>query len=375
MPRRNTGPKVEWLAKRRAFYIIWYEGGRQRLRATGTTDGIEAQDALIAFIREQRRNAKPDAPREPDQLMIADVLDLYGANHAPGVAAPARIGYAIDALLPFWGERTVSWITRRSCGDYVKHRGKAPATVRRELGTLRASLNYAVEEQRMTRAPHVTLPPKPEGKDRWLTRSEAAALLNAARTGRSDVRLYLPLFIAIGLYTGARKEAILSLRWDKVDLEAGRIDYRNGADTNKRRAHIPIPRPLRTLLRLAQERGRPDGFVVHDKGRRILDVGDSTNGSFGGAVARAKLPGVTPHVLRHTCGTWLAQAGVDLHKIGGWLGHSDHRTTLLYAHHHPDYQDDAKTALESRNGKRTKKVQSGVARTITRTAENEEAAK
>ena len=85
--------------------------------------------------------------------------------------------------------------------------------MRRELSTLRAALNFAVGEQRLTIAPPVLLPEKPEGQDRWLTRPEAARLLNAARTGRSDVRLYLLLFILIGLYTGARKDAILSLRW------------------------------------------------------------------------------------------------------------------------------------------------------------------
>ena len=69
---------------------------------------------------------------------------------------------------------------------------------------------------------------KPEGKDRWLTRPEAARLLNAARTGRSDVRLYLPLFVLIGLYTGACKDAILSLRWPQIDLDSKppRIDFR-----------------------------------------------------------------------------------------------------------------------------------------------------
>jgi integrase len=50
--------------------------------------------------------------------------------------------------------------------------------------------------------------------------------------------------------------------------------------------------------------------------------------------------------LRHTAGTWLAQAGVDLHQIAGWLGHSNERTTELYAHHHPDYFSDAKRAME-----------------------------
>jgi hypothetical protein len=41
-------------------------------------------------------------------------------------------------------------------------------------------------------------------------------LLNASRTGRSDVRLYLPLFILLGLYTGKRKQALLDLRWPQL---------------------------------------------------------------------------------------------------------------------------------------------------------------
>jgi integrase len=273
-------------------------------------------------------------------------------EHAPHTADPARIGYAIDALLPFWGDKKVEAITKKSCRDYAVKRARAPATIRRELTTLRAALNYSVEDKRLASAPFVLLPAKPEGKDRWLSRGEAAALLNAARTGRADVRLYLPLFIQIGLYTGARKDAILSLRWPQVDLDSDRpkINFHDAtiATTNKRKAHIPIPRPLLPFMRYARLRGTDLGYVIHDKGQRIKDVGDATNGSFGGACARAGLVGVTPHTLRHTCGTWLAQRGVDLHKIGGWLGHSDARTTQLYAHHHPDYQEDARDAFSRR---------------------------
>jgi hypothetical protein len=49
------------------------------------------------------------------------------------------------------------------------------------------------------------LPDKPGSKDRWPTRAEAARLIDEARTGRSDVRAYLPLFIVLGFYTGKRK--------------------------------------------------------------------------------------------------------------------------------------------------------------------------
>jgi integrase len=201
------------------------------------------------------------------------------------------------------------------------------------------------------------MPDKPLGKDRWLTRPEAARLLNKARTARSDVRLYLPLFIVLGLYTGARKEAILTLRWPQIDLDNKRINFKRESDSNKRRAHNRLPDRLVAHLRRAYRRRQSDlGFVIHDKGRPIKDIGgawDGTEngfvqGAFGRACKRAGIVGVTPHTLRHTCGTWMAQQGVPLRLIGEYLGHSDDRTTKLYAHHHPDYQDEAVGAFNRR---------------------------
>ena len=137
--------------------------------------------------------------------------------------APERIAWAIDALTPFWRDNHVADISERTCAAYVAGRGRAPATVRRELAVLRAAARYAERHGRLTRAPHVFLPAKPQGRDRWLTREEAAALLRAARRS-TKARLHLPLFILLALYTGARKGAILALRWPQIDLERGRID-------------------------------------------------------------------------------------------------------------------------------------------------------
>jgi integrase len=359
MPRPNSGPRLKWLPKRQSWYVVWYEAGRERLKSAGTTDRGEAENALAEVIGQRQRTSRGAGPRDPREVSVAEVLDLYGTEHAPTRADPARIGYAIDALLGFWDGKTVANISKTTCRAYAKHRGRAPGTVRRELGTLTAALNFAVHEKLLERAPHVELPEKPEGKDRWLTRHEAAKLLSAARTGRGDVRLYLPLFILLGLYTGARKQAILTLRWPQVDLERGRIDFRRGSRrTNKGRAHIPIPARLMTFLKLAHRRRTSDvGFVLHDSGRPIKDIGGGWDGvdekgfgqgSFGTACKRAGLVGVTPHTLRHTCGTWLAQAGVDLWEIAGWLGQSYASTVELYAHAHPDHMEEAKRAADRR---------------------------
>ena len=155
---------------------------------------------------------------------------------------------------------------------------------------------------------------------------------------------YLPLFILLALYTGARKEALLSLRWPQVDLDRRRIDFNppGRKRTSKGRAVIPIPRKLMVLLRLAKRRGSDLGYVLHQDGDRILDV----KRSFARACRDANLAGVTPHTLRHTCGTWMARNGFDLWEVGGWLGQSHARTTELYVHHHPDYFSAALQAAD-----------------------------
>jgi integrase len=220
----------------------------------------------------------------------------------------------------------------------------AAATAAKELSTLRAALRWAVRNGYLAATPAVELPPKQPGRDRWLTRSEAARLLWESRR-EPKTRGHLPLFILIALYTGARQAAILGLRWTQVDLVAGRIDFNEPGRprTNKRRPVIPIPRGLLWFLQKAQARAR-SRWVISYQGEQIKRI----RRGFDAAARRARLGGVTRHTLRHTCGTWLAQAGVDPHQIAGWLGHSSTRTTELYAHHHPAYLDAARKALERR---------------------------
>ena len=340
MPRRNRGPHLVTVKGRGDFYISWTESGRSRRRSTGTSDIAEAQGVLQDFLA---RRPGRGGPRDPAEFPILTALEDYGREHAPTTAAPERIGYALDALLPFWTGRAIADITRETCRAYGRDRNRAPGTIRRELGMLRAAINHEVREGRLTRPVTVWLPPKPDGKDRWLTRPEAAALLRAARRDKR-CRLYLPLFCLVGLYTGARKQAILSLRWCQVDLDRARIDFNPPGQTrtSKGRPIIPIPRGLLWFLRKARERGAELGYVVNRDGRRIKDL----KRSFPTACRRAELVDVTPHTLRHTAGTWMAQRTVPLWEIAGFLGQTHERTAALYSHHSPDHLARAREALD-----------------------------
>jgi integrase len=229
------------------------------------------------------------------------------------------MAYAIAPLAEFFSGRTVQDITKQTCKGYGVFRSRKPGTVRRDLGVLRAAINHAHREGKLTRAVPVDLPDRSAARTRWLTREEAARLLRAAMA-EPRVRLHLPLFIVLGLYSGQRKEAILSLRWPMVDLLNNRIDFRlpGRKETKKKRSHTQIPPRLIAHLRNARKRGSDRGHVVNENGVQILDI---KNG-FASACRRAGLSDVTPHTLRHTCATWLMQAGVPKWEAAGFLAMS-----------------------------------------------------
>jgi len=69
---------------------------------------------------------------------------------------------------------------------------------------------------------------------------------------------------------------------------------------------------------------------------------------FASACRRAGLSDVTPHVLRHTCATWLMQSGVPMWEAAGFLGLSQETLEKVYGHHHPDFLRTAANALSAR---------------------------
>ncbi|MET0483361.1 MAG: site-specific integrase [Aestuariivirgaceae bacterium] len=349
MPRRNPGPRLRYLKKRATFYIVWYEAGRERLRGTGTASRPAAEIALGEFLRSR---AYPRGPRDPHEVAVTDIMLDYLEQHAPNVAARDRIAYAVEALAPFAENKAIDQITESWCQDYRRQRQRSDSTVRRELGVLRAAIQWAVATNRLTRPVKIHLPPEAAPRDRWLTRGEAAMLLAGAlgfdATGRRVARpqYHLALFILIGLYTGRRMEAILSLQWRQLDLRSGWIDFtRPGkAETKKRRGRCRIPDRLLPHLKRAARFGCDVGPVISWAGRPVKNI----RKTFETAAARVGLDDVNRHTLKHSAISWAMQSGEDPWRVADFFATS--LTTLLkhYGHHHPDQQRE----LASRIGRR-----------------------
>jgi len=152
----------------------------------------------------------------------------------------------------------------------------------------------------------------------------------------------------IGLMTGARPGAIRDLKWSQVDF-AGRLIkfHAEGATINaKRRATVPIaPLLFGRLVAMFNSQYRKTDYVLETYKHGNLK-GDLVP-AFRKASLRAKIKHASPHVLRHTVATWLAQAGIDAWKISRLLGHSFGGTTSRYMHHDPNYLKDVTTVLEN----------------------------
>jgi site-specific recombinase XerD len=46
----------------------------------------------------------------------------------------------------------------------------------------------------------------------------------------------------------------------------------------------------------------------------------------------------TPHILRHTCATWMLWAGVDFREVARFIGANTHELERTYGHHKLDIE-------------------------------------
>lgn len=359
MARRNHGPKLKFFPKRNAYYILWTEDGRSRERTTGTADSAAAQIAFAQFLQRITQNTRS---RDPGEVLVTDVLTAYLERLESLGKDCERAAYATIPLSKYFAGKRLAEAPGL-CEGYRLWRKVSPSTIRRDLGVLQSAVKSAFQMQMIVRPVVITRPAESPARERWLTRSEASMLL-AGALGFEPVlfdivsrrplkwkrvvrpQYHLALFILIGLYTGRRKEAILSLRWPKVDFVRRKIDFRREgiSETKKKRGQCAIPSRLLPHLKRAKKLEFDIGNVIQWEGKSVRDI----KTSFNHAVDRVYLKSVSPHTLKHTAATWLMQSGKDPFKISDFLATSVPTLLKHYGHHNPDHQNEIAEAISAR---------------------------
>lgn len=245
--------------------------------------------------------------------------------------------------------------------------GLRPRTVLKHHRLLHEALGHAVRWQLIARNPvEAVTPPRPERSEmRVLDTDDTRRLLEEAATTPYHALIY------VAVATGARTGELLALRWQDVELDRATIHITRSArrfprrgvvytDTKSHRSRRPValsPDTVATLQRhrraQAEERlalgpaYSDEGLVFAGPTGKPLDDRNLRR-AFDRMVARAGLPRLRLHDLRHTAATLMLRAGVHPKVVSERLGHATVSLTLdTYSHVLPDLQRDAAEVMDS----------------------------
>ena len=391
MPRVSTGPQLFKKKSRATGQRYWYIRDGKSETATGIRvdqskeSQANARTALKTYLTEElKRQAEPgEVP-----LTAAEVVEYYLARRFDQAKSQGTMKYTLAPIVVFFGHLLVEKLTADDGFRYTNwrmHKGRphsddpprldravGGSTVRRELVTFTAAMNLALKAEKITRRPNFETPPAGAARERWLTKSEAARLLMGAlgfvmvrysdretrqvrwhawrRDRNAASSKHVARFVVIGLSTGTRHRAICRLGFDR-HADGGHFDLDNGllyrkaagaSQTTKRQPTVRLDKYLAAFVRRWRRLSNTN-WVILDGRAKVEDDAegghDEIGKGFAGAVERAGLgPDVTPHVLRHTCVTWLLQRGWSVWNVAGYVGMSPAIVEKVYGHHSVEFQ-------------------------------------
>jgi integrase len=362
-PKRAGQPaELVWRDGERRAVAEYYDQADIRRRITLGWDLSEqdATDKLNQFNEAQRAVRAQQASHD-----VASLWKLWLVEREDDGFSNEIYNHNWTALKPFFGHRHPDTLTAADFRQYARARfalGRAPSTVHTELVRLRSCLKWAFDARLTPILVRVWVPSPGKGRKRVLTIEEARHLIEGASKG--DPHVYV--FVVLLFCTGARHTAILDLTWDRVDFDAGTIQYDEDLPRDpmsrayrKGRATVPMNAAAREALKRA-EAGRQTDFVVEHGGERLKECREG----FASAVRRAGLgrliphptkpdavkfvTDITPHVIRHTVATWLDAQSIETKRAAQLLGHSDEETTRkIYTHASHEMLSEAVEALDA----------------------------
>jgi len=343
-------------------------GGRnapQRIQTVGRYGALtpeEARRKAKAILGSVAAGADPagDLAARRREMTMAALIDFY-ETHGCVVQRGKRIGEPMKPLtkaytmarlrhhvVPLLGNRRAKDVTsgdiERFAADVLA--GKTaknekvgprkriivkggPGASRKVVRDLSAVFSFAKRSEIVERNPVANAAVrKTDGqKTRFLTLEEVGRLGSALDELEAEGTNLKAINIArLWALTGCRRNEIAGLKWDEVDFENGMLVLEDSKTGHSVR---PLGTAALTLLQQIEQTEDSEFVFPADTGEGYFQ---GTKTPWARAIRKAALPGVTPHTLRHTIGSTAISTGEAMALTGAILGHSNPRSTAIYAH-------------------------------------------
>ena len=310
--------------------------GKKIQRSLETSDKKLAQ-VIEAKVRVDLKEDKFFEKSTGQKKTFKDLMKKFMDEHAPTVSDSMQDSYgcSLKPLSLFFGNLNLTSITSDKISDYKvkrRHEGVKPATINRELAMLSKALNCAIQDWRwLKEAPRIKRAKLNNERKRWLKRDEEKRLKSACLNLGYD---WLKDIVVFDINTGLRMGELISLEWPEVNLFRKTIFVKE--TKNKESRTVPLNHEaMEILIRKSSVRSIKTKLVFPNPalskweksnlGKRLRTV-----------LLKAGIEDFRFHDLRHTFGSRLAQAGVDINTIARLIGHKDLKMTQRYIHHTVD---------------------------------------
>ncbi len=318
-----------WLTKRKGtkkgkaiirYSLRWLDvtTGRWRSKAAGT-DSKLAQRLAADLENKLAAGTFQDVKHVGwGEFVRHHVSTIEGKAHAAITRRTlARFGEVTGAA----GVHRVSYPMIEAFVAHLRSKGNSPATIAKHLRYVRRALRQAVKRGMLGRNPFDSdLFPTVEDKiPRILTDNEETKLRKAAE-GLYGFRW--EAFIITALNTGARRTELLTLSWNRVELDhSPSVTFVKTKGRKDRR--IPLTDETIVVLRRLQA-------MTLQAGGPFIGMGKKLSSEWNTIAIKAGVEDVKPHDLRRTFCARLIRTGTPLPTVQKLAGHSAIATTLRY---------------------------------------------
>ena len=343
-------------------------GGKQRYVYAKT------QQEALNKLKEEMAKAESGLLVEDARTTVGEYLGWWAENVVQNDVAHRTyhnyLSQIRNHILPALGKkklRTLKLEDMEGLYRSMTASGLSSATVRYVHAVLRRALKQAVVRGLVPRnvAEGASLPRMVQKETQSFTPEEVRKFLVATRHDRLEA-LYV-----LAVTCGCRQGELLGLRWEDVDLGAGKLTVRRqvqrsrdgsgmvtGPTKNKKSRTIRLGIVAVEALKAHRERQaeevasakglwRNPDFVFASTIGTSLDPSNVVDRSFKPLLRRAGLPNIRFHDLRHACATLLLSEGVPVKVVQEVLGHSSVSVTMdVYSHVLPDMQEKAAAAMD-----------------------------
>ena len=311
-----------------SWYIKWYENGEPRKKKIGRVTNTSEADARLAA---KAKEVELETGRRilPTGTVFGNFAETYLEWHSMEFPdSHYRVKQITEGhLIPFFSAYSIDGIPVMEAERYKslrKDQGAAPGTIEKELRTLKAIVNKAIEWDIIDRNPIRNVQPPRSRKDApppFYTVEQLTHIYEAHSERRHWWR-----FMA---NTGLRRGEVLQISKNDIAGDSLRVVSDEGARTKSGKwREVPLNNPAQDALK--EIRGE-SGFVFPRMVPRSLSRHFSNDSAaVGGSI----------HWLRHTYCSHLVMAGVPLRVVQKLAGHSTYRVTERYAHLIPGYMRD-----------------------------------